>query len=118
MQMLSTGIYFLKIRFKNINLSKQWLDVENERFIVWMRNAPFPDFRKLWGIIDQDLPKGTYKLSVTTNWDISKFDGEKSIVLSQTNFLGGKNYFLAYCYLVVGGISLILAISFILLFFG
>ena len=39
---------------------KQWLDVEDEHFIVWMRTAAFPSFRKLWGKIDEDLKKGTY----------------------------------------------------------
>lgn len=79
-----------------------------------MRNSPFPDFRKIWGKIDQDLAKGTYKIIVNAKWDISKFEGEKYVVLSQTNFLGGKNYFLAYSYIIVGGLSLIIAIIFLI----
>jgi hypothetical protein len=101
-------------RFKNVDLDTQWRDVEDERFIVWMRNSPFPDFRKLWGKIDQDLPAGNYKINVKALWDISSFDGEKFIVLSQTNTLGGKNLFLGYSYIIVGGISLICAIGFII----
>lgn len=27
----------------------------DERFVVWMRTAAVPNFRKLWGVIDQDL---------------------------------------------------------------
>jgi hypothetical protein len=33
--------------------------VTNEHFIVWMRTAGLPTFRKLYGKIDQDLPAGT-----------------------------------------------------------
>ena len=79
-----------------------------------MRNSPFPDFRKIWGKIDQDLSQGDYKIEITANWDISSFSGEKYIVLSQTNFLGGKNFFMGYSYVIVGSISLIFAIGFII----
>ena len=55
-------------KFKNMDIanwqSKQWLDVTNrkyslltekkniEHFIVWMRTAGLPNFRKLYGKID------------------------------------------------------------------
>ncbi len=42
----------------------QWIDVENEHFMVWMRMETFPSFRKIWGKIDTDLPAGNYKLSI------------------------------------------------------
>ena len=32
---------------------------DDEHFIVWMRTAALPNFRKLWGRIDQDLPANT-----------------------------------------------------------
>lgn len=32
--------------------SVQWTDMEDEHFIVWMRTAGLPTFRKLWGKID------------------------------------------------------------------
>lgn len=31
----------------------------DEHFIVWMRTASLSHFRKLWGVIDVDLPGGT-----------------------------------------------------------
>ena len=37
--------------------------VQNEHFIVWMRAAALPQFRKLYGRIEKDLPAGT-ELSV------------------------------------------------------
>jgi len=44
----------------------QWLDMEDQHFIVWMRTAGLPDFRKLWGKIDSEdgLKAGKYQLKV------------------------------------------------------
>lgn len=38
----------------------QWMDVENEHFIVWMAMETYSSFRKLWGRIDKDLMPGNY----------------------------------------------------------
>lgn len=91
----------------------QWTDMTNEHFIVWMRTAGLPNFRKLWGRIEQDIEPGTYELTISNNYDVNGFDGNKSFVLSTTNALGGKNYFLAVCYIVVGALCLIFAIIFL-----
>ena len=102
--------------FKNPDKSKQWIDIEDEHFIVWMRPAGLPDFRKLWGKIeDRDLKKGE-KLYITikNNYDVDKFSGDKSIILSTSNVFGGDNTFLGICFVIVGGISLLLGIGFII----
>ena len=99
-----------KKKYKNLdeeNLKHQWIDVEKERFIVWMRPAALPDFRKPWGRIKKDLKKGNYALTVENNYPVKSFDGEKYFILSTVNALGGKNYFLAILYFVVGGISIV-----------
>jgi len=94
----------------------QWQNMEDEHFIVWMRTAGLPNFRKLWGRIEGNLKAGTYTLKVVNNYDVNGFDGNKSFVLSTTNALGGKNYFLAICYIVVGSLCLIFAVIFLVAF--
>jgi hypothetical protein len=90
----------------------QWIDPTNEHFIVWMRTAGMPNFRKLWGRIHIDLQPDTYRLVVANNYDVSAFDGKKTFVMSTTNAFGGKNYFLAICYIVVGSLCFVFAAIF------
>ena len=44
-----------KLYDKNPDPSKQWIDMTNEHFLVWMRPSGLPNFRKLWGRIHKDL---------------------------------------------------------------
>lgn len=90
----------------------QWTNVTDEHFMVWMRPAGLPDFRKLWGRINHKLTAGKYKLNITNNYPVASFGGKKSFVLSTVNALGGKNNFLGIAYLVVGCICLIMALLF------
>lgn len=71
-------------------------------FIVWMRTAGLPNFRKLWGRIDQTLTPGRYYIMVSNNYKTDPFLGHKSFVLSTTNAFGGQNYFIALCYIITG----------------
>jgi hypothetical protein len=64
--------------------------MEDEHFIVWMRQAGLPNFKKLWGIIDKDLPAGKYKVSIDNKYIVKPFQGEKSVVVSTTSSIGGK----------------------------
>ena len=95
----------------------QWLNTSDEHFMVWMRPAGLPNFRKLWGRItkynNKDiLPQGTYNIEITNNYNVTAFDGEKYFVLSTVNSFGGKNSFLGIAYIVVGSLCLIMAIVF------
>jgi len=44
----------VEYKFKNLpgaQKDKQWIDIEDPHFIVWMRTAGLPNFRKLYGEI-------------------------------------------------------------------
>ena len=102
-----------KDKYKNSeNTSAQWRNVEDERFMVWMRPAAMPDFRKPWGRIEKEIKKGEYYVEITNNYPVKSFKGEKYFILSTVNGLGGKNYFLAVLYFIIGGISIISGIAF------
>jgi len=47
----------------------------DEHFIVWMRTAGLPNFRKLWGRIDDGLEPGNYKLEVSNQYRVEPFQG-------------------------------------------
>jgi len=51
-------------KYKKSNPSLMWYDVTDPRFMNWMRIATLPDFRKLWGRINIDLPSGIYTLQI------------------------------------------------------
>jgi len=77
-----------------------------------MRTAGLPNFRKLYGRVETALSPGTYTMRIYNTYDVSSFEGKKSFVLSTTNALGGKNYFLAICYIVVGSLCILFAVIF------
>ena len=108
---MSNGLILKMVRIKT---ESNWFIIEH--FIVWMRTAGLPNFRKLWGRIETDLLPGTYQLQIVNRYNVAQFEGQKSFVLSTTNALGGKNYFLAICYLVVGSLCIVFAIIFFIAF--
>jgi len=87
-------------------------DFQDEDFIVWMRTAGLPDFKKLYRIIDQDIQPGTYTVLIRNSYPVHEFKGQKHVVLSTTTWIGGKNTFLGYAYIVVGAICLLQGIAF------
>lgn len=90
----------------------QWTNVEDKHFIVWMRTAGLPNFRKLYAVIENNLKQGTYQLVISSAYDVSAFNGKKSFVLSTTNSLGGQNYFMAIAYIVVGSLCIVFSVIF------
>ncbi|KAK8608198.1 hypothetical protein V6N13_023628 [Hibiscus sabdariffa] len=89
---------------------------DQEDLIVWMRIAALPSFRKLYGRIEEDLDVGDYvNVKLMNNYNTYSFGGKKKLVLSTSNWLGGKNDFLALAYVFVGSSSLTIAIVFLLL---
>jgi hypothetical protein len=94
--------------------STQWLDMEDEHFIVWMRVSTLPTFKKLWGRINQDLEGGRYILTIDNNYNVSGVDAQKSIYLTNGGRIGTKNWLLPLAYIAVGGTCVLISIMFLL----
>ena len=91
--------------------NKHWTNMTDEHFMIWMRPSPFPNPRKLWGIIDEmDLDSS---ISVTVKKHYYFMNYKKFLILSTRNVFGGKNSFLGAIYLIFGIICLVSAIVFI-----
>ena len=77
--------------------------VTNEHFIVWMRIATQPNFRKLYGWIDQPIFENTtLTFQIESNWVVTRFRGSKALVISTTSIFGGRNPYLAPVFIYVG----------------
>eukprot|EP00092_Neocalanus_flemingeri_P041717 GFUD01045438.1.p1 GENE.GFUD01045438.1~~GFUD01045438.1.p1 ORF type:complete len:370 (-),score=95.78 GFUD01045438.1:473-1582(-) len=92
----------------------------NEDLIVWMRTAALPNFRKLYrklvkeGEFETGLPStNKYRLHIKYNFKVVQFSGTKSVIMSTTSLLGGKNPFLGIAYIVVGCICFLMGIIFL-----
>ncbi|KAJ3669986.1 hypothetical protein LUZ60_010310 [Juncus effusus] len=90
---------------------------EQEDLIVWMRTSALPKFRKLYGVITEDLGANTIiSIQISNNYNTYSFGGTKSIILTTPSWLGrSKNNFLGFAYLLTGFSSVLLAIFFALI---
>ncbi|MBN3291098.1 CC50A protein, partial [Polypterus senegalus] len=88
----------------------------NEDFIVWMRTAALPTFRKLYRLIERKnsiapaLARGNYTLEIIYNYPVDKFEGRKRMILSTISWMGGKNPFLGIAYITVGSVCFFLGV--------
>lgn len=88
--------------------------VQDEHLMVWMRTAALPKFRKIYGKINGPFTKGkTLSFDILSKFEVRSFDGSKSIVLSTVSPIGGKNTYIGSAFLVVGCISILLTVLFI-----
>ncbi|KAG8450362.1 hypothetical protein GDO86_002855 [Hymenochirus boettgeri] len=87
---------------------------ENDDFIIWMRVAAFPSFRKLYRRLSRvnqftnGLPAGNYSYSIDYNFPVSKFKGQKYVYLTTLSWVGGKNMFLGIAYTVTGAVVILM----------
>lgn len=88
--------------------------ITNQDFMVWMRLAAYGTFHKLYRIIREDLEVGDYYVQVDSNFPVKPFEGEKFVFIAETKWFGGKNLFIGYSYIVVGGICLLLSTVFLI----
>lgn len=87
--------------------------VLNEHFIVWMRTAGLPRFRKVYGRIDEEIQQGTeLTFDITANFYVGEFSGEKSLVISNLSLMGARNPYLGIAYIALGSLSLAIGIAF------
>eukprot|EP01001_Neometanema_parovale_P006218 NODE_2592_length_1384_cov_138.449643_g2464_i0.p1 GENE.NODE_2592_length_1384_cov_138.449643_g2464_i0~~NODE_2592_length_1384_cov_138.449643_g2464_i0.p1 ORF type:complete len:390 (-),score=99.64 NODE_2592_length_1384_cov_138.449643_g2464_i0:213-1331(-) len=93
------------------------IPVQNdEDFMVWMRTASLPTFRKLYRKFNSTNFAAGDKLwiRVKNRFRVSDFGGKKFVILSTTTWIGGKNYFLGTAYVIVGCLCFVLALIFVI----
>ncbi|CAL8273511.1 unnamed protein product [Merluccius merluccius] len=93
----------------------------NQDFLVWMRRAALPDFRKLYrriteGEYAKGLPAGKYTLVIGYNYPVRAFNGKKKVVFSNVSWMGGKNKFLGIAYLVIGSMCVVMSIVMLIVY--
>ncbi len=66
--------------------------VTNEHFIVWMRVAATPNFRKLYGYFEEMIPAGTkLEFNVNMNYVVESFGGTKTLTVTTNSTWGTKD---------------------------
>lgn len=88
--------------------------MQNEHFMVWMRTAALPKFRKLYGKIAGPLKKGeVLTFQVDSKFEVRSFGGSKSIIISTISSIGGKNNYVGTSFIVVGSLAFLLTALFV-----
>jgi hypothetical protein len=86
---------------------------EDERFQNWMKVAGLPTFRKPYGKCEKDISPGTYTVLISSTYEVESYGAKKSLVISNTSWIGGKNSFLGYAYIIAGTVFLVMAVIFL-----
>ncbi|OHT07261.1 cell cycle control protein 50B [Tritrichomonas foetus] len=100
--MYQTGVKWLESRDEYLS------DHLNLRFAAWMDTAAFSSFRRIWGITAETgtLQKQNLTIVISNNYNVSSFNGTKSIVLASKDSYPSSSPYLGILYLVFAGIML------------
>ncbi|KAA6390039.1 MAG: putative cell cycle control protein [Streblomastix strix] len=86
----------------------------NQSEIVWMKTATLPTFKKLYGIVRQDMQPGQYMLLINNTYQLPNYS-RKEFCIDTTNGAGGTNYYLPIIYTATGAIITGLGLIFIII---
>ena len=87
--------------------------VTNEHFVVWMRIATRPQFRKLYGYIQQTIPAGTkFSIDINLNYVVESFKGSKALIVSTNTIVGGRNLYIGQTFYYMGFFCLLCGVVF------
>lgn len=91
-----------QFKFLNVDIDRQWIDVQSEQFINWMRISPYFNFVKSWGVAAESALGKKVRVQVANNWDAQRTKSRKSFVLTTSDFYGTPNTNLVVFFLVFG----------------
>ncbi|KAK9371075.1 ligand-effect modulator 3 family [Lipomyces kononenkoae] len=95
---------------ENLPDISQWESLQN-----WMRLAGLPTFSKLALRNDTvSMPAGIYEMDIGMRFPTAVYGGTKTLVISTSSVVGGRNPFLGIAYIVVGGLCVVLGALFTL----
>ena len=98
-----------------IDTSKD-MGMRDSRYLVWMRPAAQPDFKKIYAKIDQDIPANSeVTFTITSRFPAFFYDGTKHIILASVNWQGpSKSYIMPWLFLGFGiyAVTMSLAIAY------
>lgn len=84
--------------------------------MVWMKVGSRPTIRKLYAIIEEDIPKGAVlTFQIMNRYNTYDYGGEKRLILSTANWTGGRNVFTGALFFAIGGFSALACFAILLL---